>query len=258
MPGIPEYLAPLTGDLLRLAVRGLALPARPRVLDLCCGHGSASRLLATEFEAVCTGVDLSESLLRIARERALDAGLQDRLEFLCADARHLEFPNGSFDLVLGLGGTLSYIGRPEGLERIRQLLKPGGSLLLSDLVYLESPAPEAVVRVLRESLPGDPVRGLQLEPAVRGVFEEGIYRFENERSYRELLLSMGYEVRFAFLVPESGWDAYYGAIAEGIESLEGEVRIPVGPEELASYYCWGGRWGLGYLVCGAGIPVEGT
>ncbi len=126
MTSVPEFLAPLTGDLLRLAVRGLALPNRPRVLDLCCGTGAASIFLATEFDGVCTGIDLSETLLRVARERALALDLQDRVEFLSGDARHLELSNGTFDLVLALGGALTYIGRHEGLERIRQLLRPGG------------------------------------------------------------------------------------------------------------------------------------
>lgn len=256
MTAPPEFLAPMTGELLRLAVRGLSLPADPRVLDLCCGTGAASLLLATEFGGVCTGVDLSDVLLRTGRERALSLGLQDRIEFRCGDARHLDLPNGAFDLALALGGALSYIGRPEGLERIRQLLKSGGALLLSDLVYLDSPAPESVVRILAERMPGDPIRALGLEPAVRAVYEEGIYRFECERSYRELLGSLGYEVVFTFPAPESAWDAYYGPIAEGMESPEGGLGIPVGPEELASYYAWGGRWGVAYLICGARVPAE--
>ena len=86
-----EHLAPLTDDLLRLAIDGLRLPEREegrgesraksrgksrgesrlRVADLCCGIGAASRLLATEYGAVCTGIDTSEVLLRAAREQAL-------------------------------------------------------------------------------------------------------------------------------------------------------------------------------------------
>ncbi len=256
MTGTPEFLAPLTGDLLRLAVRGLAPPARPRVLDLCCGTGAASLVLAAEFDGVCTGVDLSESMLRTGRERALSLGLQDRIEFRRGDARHLDLPNGTFDLALALGGALTYIGRPEGLERIRQLVKPGGSLLLSDLVYLDSPAPESVVRVLADRMPEDPVRSLAIEPAVRAVYEEGIYRFECERSYRELLGSFGYDVVFTFPAPESAWDAYYGPVAAGLESPEEGLGIPVGPKELASYYSWGGRWGIAYLICGARVPPE--
>jgi ubiquinone/menaquinone biosynthesis C-methylase UbiE len=245
-----DHLAPLTNELLRLAYRGLDLPETPRVADLCCGIGSASRFFASTFGAVCTGVDQNESLLRIARERALAEGMQDRVEFVQADARHVQLQSHGFDLVLAMGGALTYMGRAEGLERIRFLLKPGGAILLSDLVYLDSQVPEEVVTVIEEEAPGNEIRSLPLETAVRAVFEEGVFRFENEESYRALLDMQGYDVRFAFPVPESAWNAYYRRAAASRDPATG-LRIPVGADELASIYCWGGRWGLGYLLCGA-------
>jgi|GEM_PF-577213 len=251
-----DHLAPLSNDLLRLAFRGLCLPADgARVADLCCGMGNASRLLATEFGAVCTGVDSSEVLLRAARERALAEDLQQKVEFLSGDARHVDLPSSSFDLVLAMGGALTYMGRSEGLERIRLLLKPGGALLFSDLVYLDAPAPPEVVERLSEEIPSDPVKPLSLEPAVRAVFEEGVFSFETEDSYRALLALHGYEPVFAFQVPESAWNAYYRravlSTREESTPFPTSVRIPVGTDELAAYYCWGGRWGLAYLVGGA-------
>jgi ubiquinone/menaquinone biosynthesis C-methylase UbiE len=245
------YLAPFTAEILRLAAAGLDLPERPRVLDLCCGLGTASRTLARERGAVCTGVDSNESLLLHARRHALEDGMASQLEFLRGDARHLELPLASFDFVLALGGALTYIGRPEGLERARQLLKPGGALLVSDLVYRDSPPPEVVARALREEAPESPVAELRLEPAVRAVLEEGVFRFETEASYRALLDAMGFEVLFAFPVPESAWNLYYRTAVESRAEPEPLVRIPVANEELASYYCWGGRWGIDYLVAGA-------
>lgn len=247
------YLAPLSDEILRLAVAGLALPPKPRVLDLCCGTGPASLFLAREHGAVCTGVDMDETLLLRARESALEAHLDQDLEFLRADARHLELPTASFDLILALGGALTYIGRPEGLERARQLLKPGGALLASDLVYRDSPVPETVERILREAAPESPIPPLALEPAVRAVYEEGIHRFETEASYRALLAAIGFEVLFTFPVPESAWNRYYEDAARSQTDPAVGLRIPVAIEELASYYCWGGRWGVDYLVCGARV-----
>jgi SAM-dependent methyltransferase len=245
-----DHLAPLTNELLRLAYRGLDLPAHPRIADLCCGTGSSSRFFAAEFGAVCTGVDQSESLLRIGRERALKEGLQESVEFVQADARHVQLQSHGFDLVLAMGGALTYMGRADGLERIRFLLKPGGALLLSDLIYLDSPVPAEIERVIEEEAPGNPIREVPLEPAVRAVFEEGVFRFENEAGYRALLDMQGYDVRFAFPVPESAWNAYCARAAASRDPATG-LRIPVGADELAAIYCWGGRWGLGYLVCGA-------
>jgi ubiquinone/menaquinone biosynthesis C-methylase UbiE len=248
-----DHLAPLSDDHLRLALRGLGLPAQDaRVADLCCGLGSASRLLAREFGAVCTGVDMSDVLLRAARERALAENLSERVEFVHGDARHVILPSGSFDLVLALGGALTYMGRGEGLERIRLLLKPGGRLLISDLVYLDSPVPEEIARRLAEEIPGDPVAPFPLGPAVRAVFEEGVYLFETEEAYRVLLRLHGFDPAFTFNVPESAWNGYY---RRAVLSTEADsptaIRVPVGTDELAAFYCWGGRWGLAYMVAGA-------
>ncbi len=251
-----EHLAPLTDDLLRLAIRGLDPVSKPRVADLCCGRGGASRVLASEFGAICTGVDTSEVLLRAARERALAERLEERLEYVSGDARHVDLPSGSFDLVLALGGALTYMGRSEGLERIRFLLKPGGALLLSDLIYLDSAVPDEISERLAGEIPADPVASLRLEPAVRAVYEEGVFTFETEESYRALLAFHGYDPLFAFQVPESAWNGYYRRSVLPVKDA-GE-RIPVGIDELAAYYCWGGRWGLAYMVMGARLSRESS
>jgi SAM-dependent methyltransferase len=228
-----------------------------RVADLCCGIGSAGRLLATEFDAICTGVDTSEVLLRVARERALADHLSEKLEYISGDARHVGLPSHSFDLVLALGGALTYMGRSEGLERIRILLKPEGALLLSDLIYLGSPVPDEIAGRLAEEIPADPVASLRLEPAVRAVYEEGVFSFETEESYRAILAFHGYDPLFAFHVPESAWNGYYRRAVLSASDAAGTLpRIPVGTDELAAYYCWGGRWGLAYLVAGARVSSE--
>jgi SAM-dependent methyltransferase len=232
-------------------------PSRIRVADLCCGLGAASRLLASEFGAICTGVDTSDVLLRAARERALADHLEERLEYVSGDARHVELPSHSFDLVLALGGALTYMGRSDGLERIRLLLKPGGALLLSDLIYLGSPVPEEIAQRLSDEIPADPIAPLHLEPAVRAVYEEGVFTFETEESYRALLAFHGYDPLFTFHVPESAWNAYYRrAVLSASDGSVSSPRIPVGADELAAYYCWGGRWGLAYLVVGVCLSPE--
>lgn len=247
------HLAPMTDGLLRLALRGLDLPPAPRVADICCGVGAASRLAAREFNAVCTGVDMNETLVLRAREAALEAGLQGKIEFVQADMRHVELPTRSFDLVMALGGALTYVGRSEGLERIRLLLKPGGAILITDLVYLDSPPPDEVVRLLAEQAPECGIRPLALEPAVRAVYEEGVFIFETEESYRELLALHGYERLFCFHAPESAWNAYYAYAARTQFDPQSPIRVPVAAEEFASHYCWGGRWGIAYLVMGAKV-----
>jgi SAM-dependent methyltransferase len=85
----------------RLALaRWLRIEPGTRVLDVGCGVGRWSRLLAARGAQV-TGVDLSPTMIGEARRRAAAAGLADRCRFLVQDSAALD-AGGPFDLVLGV------------------------------------------------------------------------------------------------------------------------------------------------------------
>lgn len=102
-----------------------------RVLDLACGTGRHSHELARRgYEVV--GIDISEELLAIARERAAELGLE--AEFRRADLRELEL-DGDFDIVLSLNdGAIGYFETEEENRRtfavIAGALRPDGRHLM--------------------------------------------------------------------------------------------------------------------------------
>lgn len=109
------------GRLLRLCRR---LPARARVLDLCCGDGLRLARLRdfTPGDVRFEGVELDARAVAVARTRGLTVH-HGRLGVLALD-------ESSYDLVLGLR-TLERSGDPRALlRRIGQLLRPGGTLVL--------------------------------------------------------------------------------------------------------------------------------
>jgi len=100
-----------------------------RVLDVPCGFGRHALALARRGFRV-TGVDLSETELARARERARAAGLP--LTLLRQDMRDLEFTR-EFDLLLNLFSSIGYFSDDEDqllLERFWMALRPGGTLVL--------------------------------------------------------------------------------------------------------------------------------
>ncbi|HEY1207661.1 MAG: class I SAM-dependent methyltransferase [Bryobacteraceae bacterium] len=109
------------------------LPAGARVLDVCCGTGDLSRVLAAHGYRV-TGIDGSEEMLRFAREQTPGA------EFCLADARR--FSVGSrFDAALSTYDSLNHILDPQELESafssVWRALVPG-SLFVFDMNTEES------------------------------------------------------------------------------------------------------------------------
>jgi SAM-dependent methyltransferase len=104
-------------------------PAGARVLDVPCGFGRHSLALARRGFQV-TGVDVSDTELGRARERARAAGLA--LTLLCQDMRDIEFL-GEFDLLLNLFSSIGYFSDDEDqllLERFWHALRSGGTLVL--------------------------------------------------------------------------------------------------------------------------------
>ncbi len=115
----------------------LRVPPGLRVLDVGCGVGRWSRLLASRGARV-TGVDLSPTMIAEARRRAAQAGLASRCRFLVQDLARLD-AGEPYDLVLGVT-VLQHILDPGALraavQRLAAHLAPGGRLVLLEAAPL--------------------------------------------------------------------------------------------------------------------------
>ncbi len=110
-----------------------------RILDIGCGTGRHSIELAKRGYNV-TGVDLSESQLQKANEKAATEGVQERVTFQKADARNLGFDK-EFELALMIcEGAFPLMETDEMnytiLENASRALLPGGKLILTTLSVL--------------------------------------------------------------------------------------------------------------------------
>lgn len=133
--GAAEYLAPLAAGLVHVA------PVPERALDVGTGTGAAALLLAREFpNARVRGVDLSEEMIRRARERVgLDP--EGRVAFRVGDAADLPWEDESFDLV-------SQLNMPPFFGEIARVLRPGGHAVIAATYGAATPfyTPEKVLR----------------------------------------------------------------------------------------------------------------
>ncbi|MYW91761.1 methyltransferase domain-containing protein [Amycolatopsis rubida] len=99
-----------------------------RVLDFGCGVGRLSKALSTHVPKV-VGVDIADSMLRLAREFNPDPG---RTEFLRIDGRRLPFEDDSFDSAISL--TVLQHSPPQVqiavLAELARVIRPGGLLAI--------------------------------------------------------------------------------------------------------------------------------
>jgi 2-polyprenyl-3-methyl-5-hydroxy-6-metoxy-1,4-benzoquinol methylase len=121
---------------------GVLLAALPRpcehALDLGCGEGMLTRELARVARRV-TGIDCDAPTLALA---ARDAAA-DNVEYVLGDFLTHPFEAGSFDAVVSVA-LLHHVDAARGLERMRDLVRPGGTLALVGLARSRTPADFAV------------------------------------------------------------------------------------------------------------------
>ena len=133
--------APLAMQLITEAAVRLT-PQIGRVLDIGCGAGNNTLKLKEVYGKPFSTdlLDLSRPMLERANERVLQAGI-DAVELWQLDFRDAELPRESYDVILA-AAVLHHLRDDEdwqaAFEKILSLLKPGGSVWITDLVVQET------------------------------------------------------------------------------------------------------------------------
>ncbi|MFB1488167.1 MULTISPECIES: class I SAM-dependent methyltransferase [unclassified Thiocapsa] len=131
----------------------VGLPADPEILDIGCGSGAASLVLAESTTGHITAVDRVPLFLLDLRTRAQARGLDGRIRPLVADMHALPFRSDAFDLIWS-EGAIYIMGFDAGLTHWRSLLRPGGWLVVSELSWFTDHPPAALRDHWREDYPG--------------------------------------------------------------------------------------------------------
>lgn len=138
----------------RVALRMLrerGLPAR--VLDVATGTADLALALATDLpEAEVIGVDLSEGMLGVGRQKVERNGLRARVRLEQADAENLPFEDGSFDAVTVAFGVRNFENLDKGLGELQRVLRPGGHLMVLEFSRPTSPLVKGLMNLYSRSL----------------------------------------------------------------------------------------------------------
>jgi arsenite methyltransferase len=121
------------------------------VLEVGCGAGATASYLAREYGCRVMGVDLRESMVALARERAEREGVQDRVEFRVADVLDLPFEDGQFDAVLCESVATFVEDKAQVARELARVVRPGGYVGMNEEVWLRTPPPAEVASYVRRT-----------------------------------------------------------------------------------------------------------
>jgi ubiquinone/menaquinone biosynthesis C-methylase UbiE len=106
-------------------------PPGGKVLEVAPGPGYLALELAKLGHYRITGLDVSHSFVRMARENARAAGAA--IDFQQGDAAHMPFPDDEFDFVVCRAAFKNFSEPVAALEEIHRVLRPGGKAAIYDL-----------------------------------------------------------------------------------------------------------------------------
>jgi demethylmenaquinone methyltransferase/2-methoxy-6-polyprenyl-1,4-benzoquinol methylase len=112
-------------------VRQLKPLAGQRILDVCTGTGDLALAFhrATRGKSPIVGADFCPQMLDIARRKAVRANRRGQpIEFIEADAEHLPFEDGQFDIVSVAFGLRNVANTDRGLAEMVRVCAPGGQV----------------------------------------------------------------------------------------------------------------------------------
>ncbi|HEY4163473.1 MAG TPA: methyltransferase domain-containing protein [Dongiaceae bacterium] len=132
------FLSPGGPEAVRAVVAGLDLKDKT-VLDIGCGLGGLDEVLAGEFGAQVTGIDVSKQIVELGRERIAKSPDANRIEIRLVEPGPLPFETASFDVVFGKDSWLHIPDKKSFFAEVFRVLKPGGIVTCGD--WMKSPGP---------------------------------------------------------------------------------------------------------------------
>ena len=184
---------------------------RTRVLDVGCGTGCQTLVLARHSPAHIVAVDNHPPFVESLNREAGRLGIADRLEARVTDMRRLDFADGSFDLIWSEGAIYN-MGFEVGLRDWRRLLVPGGHVALTEASW-RKPNPPAECKAFWD----------REYPAIRAT-----------SALPEAADRCGYRTVGHFPLPASAWwDDYYRPLQENVTAFRKRYRDDPDARELA-------------------------
>lgn len=166
------------------------------VLDAGCGPGVHSIRVAKAGHHVCA-IDISDTMLREARQRAEWENVADRIDFYQQDLTNLDFPDNSFDYVFSWGVIIHIANAEQALDQLARIIKPGGKLAL---YITNKTAVDHKIESWARFIARKPLTGLQHLPLGDGVWYDmngqklWVWRFET-KAITDYLIARGFKLK---------------------------------------------------------------
>lgn len=118
-----------------------------QVLDVGCGYGAGAVSYGKRCQpAAITGIDVTDVRIQTGREYVASQGLSELIDLQIGDATRTKFADASYDKLLAVECAFHFNTRRDFMREAARLLRPGGTLALTDMIPRRGINPSGYMR----------------------------------------------------------------------------------------------------------------
>jgi demethylmenaquinone methyltransferase/2-methoxy-6-polyprenyl-1,4-benzoquinol methylase len=176
------------------AIRQLASLQPKTMLDVATGTADMA-LLADQLlhPDKIIGIDISEGMLDVGRQKINQQGRSAVIELLKGDSEAINFPNDTFDAVMVAFGVRNFQDLERGLSEIRRVLKPGGRLVILEFSKPKAPVVKTIYQLYMKWITPGLGKLFSKNREAYQYLDESIRRFPEREKLVAVMNQTGYQ-----------------------------------------------------------------
>lgn len=139
------------------------------------------------------GIDISDGMLEIGRQKVAKQGKQGVIELLNGDSETISFPDNSFDAVTVAFGVRNFEQLEKGLLEIKRVLKPGGRLVVLEFSRPKARLAKAFYNAYMKVVAPGMGKLFSKNRNAYQYLDESIKKFPEGSSFTHILDNLGYK-----------------------------------------------------------------
>ena len=205
-----------------------------KIADIGCGSGASTLLLAQELNANITAVDFLPEFLDVLQSKALLLGLSNKINPLVCSMDSLPFADEEFDVIWSEGAIYN-MGFETGISGWERFLKPGGTVIVSEITWLSFSRP----------------------PDLQAHWEKEYPEIDTASSKIGILERHGFIPEAYFVLPKHCWlENYYRPmqtrfadfLQRNAQSEQAKAIVEMEKKEMAIYEKYNNYYSYGFYV----------
>jgi demethylmenaquinone methyltransferase/2-methoxy-6-polyprenyl-1,4-benzoquinol methylase len=174
-------------------------PINPKnVLDVATGTGDVAILTYKILRPAKTvGIDISEGMLELGRQKVDKLHLQNKIDLIAGDSENIMFDDNSFDAVTVAFGVRNFENLEKGLKEILRVLKPGGKLVVLEFSKPKQKLFKGLYNLYMQNIAPAVVSIFSRNKKAYQYLNDSVQKFPEGENFINILSSVGFKSTYS-------------------------------------------------------------